>query len=104
MASILVVEGSIAVREMVRFTLTRAGHAVTEMPDAQKVLRLIDRRKFDVIFTSVSLPGTNDIDRVQSLRGVPVCRLATPFDSGALLELLDRILRTRPRRLQLCLV
>ena len=104
MASILVVEGSIALRQMVRFTLTRAGHAVTELPDAQNVLRLTDRRKFDLVFTSVSLPGTNDVDPVQSLRGVPVCRIATPFDSGALLEILDAILRTRPRRLQLCLV
>jgi two-component system, chemotaxis family, chemotaxis protein CheY len=103
-ASILVVEHSITMREMVRFTLTRAGHAVTEVPDAQKVLRLMDRRKFDLIFTSVNLPATNDIDPVQSLRGVPVCRLATPFDSGALLEILDGILRTRPQRLQLCLV
>jgi DNA-binding response OmpR family regulator len=103
-ASILVVEHSITMREMVRFTLTRAGHAVTEVPDAQKVLRLMDRRRFDLVFTGVNLPGTNDIDPVQSLRGVPVCRLASPFDSGALLEILDAILRTRSQRLQLCLV
>jgi DNA-binding response OmpR family regulator len=104
MASILVVEGSIAVRQTVRFTLTRAGHAVTEVPDAQKVLLLMDRRRFDLVFTSVNLPGANDVDLVQSLRGVPVCRIATPFDSGALLEILDRILRPRPQCLQLCLV
>ena len=104
MASILVVEGSIAVREMVRYALTRAGHAVTEMPDAQKVMLLMDRRRFDLVVTSVNLPGTNDIGPVQSLRGVPVCRIATPFDSDALLEILDAILRTRPQRLQLCLV
>ena len=104
MASILIVEHSITMREMVRFTLTRAGHAVTELPDAQRVLRLMDRRKFDLVFTSVNLPGTNDADPVQSLHGVPVCRIATPFDSGALLEILDGILRTRPQRLQLCLV
>jgi len=103
-ASILVVEGSIAVRQMVRFTLTRAGHTVTELPDAQKVLRLMDRRKFDLVFTSTNLPGTNDIDSVQSLRGVPVCRMPAPLDAEALLEALNPILRNASRCLQLCLV
>jgi CheY-like chemotaxis protein len=104
MASILVVEGSIAVRQTVRFALTRAGHAVTEVPDAQKVLLLMDRRRFDLVFTSVNLPETNDTRAVQSLRGVPVRRLPAPLDAEALLEALNPILRNASRCLQLCLV
>ena len=103
-ASILVVEDSVTLRGQVTYALTRAGHKVTELPDAERVLRLVDRRRFDAVITGMSLPGTSSTGFTQSLRGVPVCRIAMPFDSAVLLEILNRVLRTRPQRLQSSLV
>jgi two-component system chemotaxis response regulator CheY len=92
MASILVVEDSIAMRQIVSFTLTSAGHEVSEVSDAGKVLRLMGRRKFDLVISDVNMPGMNGIDLVQSLGGVPLCRIVKPFDPEVLLETLKRVL------------
>lgn len=81
MASILVVEGALAVRQIVSFTLTRAGHEVTELPDAAMVPRLLDRRSFDLVLADANMPGMQGIER---LYGVPVRRIVWPFDPEGL--------------------
>jgi two-component system, chemotaxis family, chemotaxis protein CheY len=74
MASILVVDDSTTMRQMVAFTLTSAGHEVVEAPDGNKALGFAKQRKFDLVITDVNMPGMNGIDLVQSLRGLPDCK------------------------------
>jgi two-component system chemotaxis response regulator CheY len=54
-------------RQMVSFTLTDAGHEVTEAPMDQGA-RGAKGRKFDLVITDVNMPGMNGIDLVKSLR------------------------------------
>ena len=74
MATILVVDDSTTMRQMVAFTLTSAGHEVVEAPDGNKALGLAKQSKFDLVITDVNMPGMNGIDLVQSLRGLPDCK------------------------------
>ena len=90
MASILVVDDSTTMRQMVAFTLTSAGHEVTEAPDGNKALVAAKQKKFDLVITDVNMPGMNGIDLVQSLRGLPECKfipiLVLTTEAGAELK------------------
>ena len=90
MAQILVVDDSTTMRQMVAFTLTSAGHEVTEAPDGNKALGLAKQRKFDLVITDVNMPGMNGIDLVQNLRGLPECKfipiLVLTTEAGAELK------------------
>jgi two-component system chemotaxis response regulator CheY len=69
-ARILVVDDSTTMRQMVSFTLTDAGHAVTEAPDGTKALAEAKAKKFDLVITDVNMPGMNGLDLVKSLRAL----------------------------------
>ncbi len=90
MASILVVDDSTTMRQMVAFTLSSAGHEVTEAPDGSKALVAAKQKKFDLVITDVNMPGMNGIDLVQSLRGLPECKfipiLVLTTEAGAELK------------------
>ena len=90
MASILVVDDSTTMRQMVTFTLASAGHEVVEAPDGNKALGLAKQQKFDLVITDVNMPGMNGIDLVQSLRGLPDCKfipiLVLTTEAGAELK------------------
>ena len=70
MARILVVDDSTTMRQMVSFTLTDAGHEVTEAPDGAKALTEAKAKKFDLVITDVNMPGMNGLDLVKSLRAI----------------------------------
>jgi two-component system chemotaxis response regulator CheY len=90
MAAILVVDDSTTMRQMVAFTLSSAGHAVTEAPDGAKALALARQHKFDLVITDVNMPGMNGIDLVQGLRGLDQCKfipiLVLTTEAGAELK------------------
>ncbi|MBV8029924.1 MAG: response regulator [Betaproteobacteria bacterium] len=90
MASILVVDDSTTMRQMVAFTLTSAGHDVTEAPDGNQALAKAKGKKFDLVITDVNMPGMNGIDLVQSLRALPDCKfipiLVLTTEAGAELK------------------
>jgi two-component system chemotaxis response regulator CheY len=69
-ARILVVDDSTTMRQMVSFTLTDAGHEVTEAADGNKALAEAKGKKFDLVITDVNMPGMNGIDLVKSLRAL----------------------------------
>jgi len=67
-ARILVVDDTTTKRQKVSFTLTDAGHEVTEAPDGNKALAEAKAKKFDLVITDVNMPGMNGLDLVKSLR------------------------------------
>jgi two-component system chemotaxis response regulator CheY len=70
-ARILVVDDSTTMRQMVSFTLTEAGHQVTEAIDGANALKEANARRFDLVITDVNMPGMNGIDLVRTLRALP---------------------------------
>lgn len=119
MAKILVVDDSITMRQMVKFTLEKAGHAVEEADSGLTALKLVEKERFDLVITDINMPGMNGLELIKELRmrqatrTKPILVLTTeidaerksagraagatgwivkPFDPAALLEVLPRVL------------
>ena len=119
MAQILTVDDSITMRQMVKFTLTSAGHEVEEASNVDEALETVRGRRFDLVIADVNMPGKNGIELVKALRAMsafkftPILMLTTesepalkragkaagatgwivkPFDPDTLLSVLQRVL------------
>ena len=71
MASILTVDDSASMRQMVSFTLKGAGHDVTEASDGQEALNFAKGKKFDLVLSDVNMPNMDGIELTKSLRTLP---------------------------------
>jgi len=71
MATILAVDDSASMRQMVAFTLKGAGHMVLEAEDGQAALAAVRGKKVDVVVTDVNMPRMDGITLVKSLRALP---------------------------------
>lgn len=69
MASILAVDDSSSMRQMVSFTLKGAGYQVTEAADGQEALNKAKAQQFDLIITDVNMPVMDGITFIRHLRG-----------------------------------
>lgn len=78
-ARVLVVEGERAVREALAALLGREGHVVLMAGDGPEGFAAIEREPVDVVFTSLTVPGTSGLElaaQVKRLRpGTPVILL-----------------------------
>ncbi len=71
MASILVVDDSTSMRQMIVFTLKGAGHEVAEAPDGDAALDIAKERGFDLVITDVNMPNLDGITLIRELRALP---------------------------------
>ena len=71
MATILAVDDSASMRQMVSFTLKGAGFTVTEAADGQEALTKAKSQQFDLIITDVNMPIMDGITFIKNLRGEP---------------------------------
>lgn len=78
MASILAVDDSATIRQMVSFTLRSAGHTVTDACDGKQALDLIRLKHFDLVLTDINMPIIDGLNLTRELRQLPVHRL-TPI-------------------------
>ncbi len=69
MATILAVDDSASMRQMVSFTLKGAGYTVTEAVDGQEALNKAKSQQFDLIITDVNMPIMDGITFIKNLRG-----------------------------------
>lgn len=119
MSNILIVDDSMTMRQMVNFTLSSAGHTVTEAANTDEALLNAQKLRFDLIISDVNMPGKSGIELVGELRKlaaykfVPIILLTTesqpemkskgraagatgwivkPFDPEALLDVLRKVL------------
>ena len=70
MASILAVDDSASMRQMVSFTLKGAGYDVTEAVDGVDALTKAQSNKFDLVVTDVNMPNKDGITLIQDLRSL----------------------------------
>jgi len=71
MQSILAVDDSASMRQMVAFTLKGAGYNVIEAADGQEALDKARGAKVDLVLTDQNMPRMDGITLVKSLRGLP---------------------------------
>ena len=120
MHSILAVDDSASMRQMVAFTLKGAGYNVIEAADGQEALDKARGETVDLVLTDQNMPRMDGITLVQNLRGLatyattPILILTTesgdemkakgraagatgwlvkPFDPGKLLEIVRKVIR-----------
>ena len=68
MHSILAVDDSASIRQMVAFTLKSAGYQVTEAIDGQDALEKSKTKTFDLVLTDQNMPRMDGITLVRNLR------------------------------------
>ncbi|WP_198482376.1 MULTISPECIES: response regulator [Methylococcaceae] len=71
MASILAVDDSASMRQMVSFTLKGAGYDVVEAVDGVDALNKAKSKKFDCVVTDVNMPNKDGITLIKDLRALP---------------------------------
>lgn len=86
--SILTVDDSASLRQMVRMTLTGAGYAVTEAVDGADGLKKAQGKTFDMVVTDLNMPIMNGLGLIRALRklpayqGIPIIFLTTESDAA----------------------
>ena len=70
-ATILAVDDSASMRQMVAFTLKGAGYNVVEAVDGLDALTKAKSQSFDCVVTDVNMPNKDGIELIRDLRALP---------------------------------
>ena len=73
MRRILTVDDSASVRQMVSFTLRKAGYEVIEAVDGIDGLDKVSKEKFDMIITDLNMPNVDGIQLIAAVRKLVGC-------------------------------
>jgi two-component system chemotaxis response regulator CheY len=76
--TILTVDDSPSIRQMVSFTLKGAGYEVSEAADGQDGLDKAKAKSFNLVLTDQNMPRMDGLTLIKSLRGLPQYK-ATPI-------------------------
>ena len=76
--TILAVDDSTSMRQMVAFTLKGAGYQVEEAADGQQALDIARTRGFDLVLSDVNMPVMDGIELIRHLRALPAYKF-TPI-------------------------
>jgi len=71
MKQILTVDDSSSIRQMVSFTLSKAGYQVAEAVDGKDGLTKAGQQKYDLIITDLNMPNMDGIQMITALRKLP---------------------------------
>ena len=83
MATILTVDDTASMRQMISFTLNSVGHEVIQACDGKEALQLLQGKKVDLVIADVNMPNMDGITLVKSLRDqadykfIPILMLTT---------------------------
>lgn len=69
--TILIVDDSAAIRQMVAFTLKSDGYAVIEAEDGEEALAKANSQAVDLVLTDQNMPNMDGLTLVKTLRGLP---------------------------------
>lgn len=68
MATILTVDDTASMRQMISFTLNSVGHVVIQACDGKEALKLLEGKKVDLVIADINMPNMDGITLVKSLR------------------------------------
>lgn len=71
MATILAVDDSASMRQMVSFTLKGAGYDVVEAADGEQALQMARSKQVNLVLTDVNMPKMDGITLIRQLRTLP---------------------------------
>ncbi len=86
--TLLAVDDSKTMREMVAFTLKEAGYNVLQAEDGKHALSVLSENKVDAIITDLNMPNMNGFDLIRAVRAagehkfVPILMLTTEGDDA----------------------
>jgi len=69
--TIMTVDDSASVRQMVSFTLKSAGYEAVEATDGQDALAKLNGRRVHMVITDLNMPNMNGIELIRGLRANP---------------------------------
>jgi two-component system chemotaxis response regulator CheY len=70
MATILTVDDTASMRQMISFTLNSVGHEVLQACDGNEALKILEGKKVDLVIADVNMPNMDGISLVKSLRAI----------------------------------
>ena len=70
MATILAVDDTASMRQMISFTLNSAGHEVIQAADGKEALKILQGKKVDLVIADINMPNMDGITLVKSLRAL----------------------------------
>ncbi|MHB8623690.1 MAG: response regulator [Sulfuricaulis sp.] len=70
MATILTVDDTASMRQMISFTLNSVGHDVIQASDGKEALKVLMGKKIDLVIADVNMPNMDGITLVKSLRAL----------------------------------
>jgi len=76
--TVLTVDDSRTMREMVAFTLKGAGYDVLEAEDGRDGLSVAQRNRVDLVITDLNMPEMDGLSLIRALRATPTYR-TTPI-------------------------
>ena len=71
MATIMTVDDTASMRQMISFTLNSVGYEVIQAGDGSEALKLAKDRKVDLVICDLNMPNMDGITLVRELRGKP---------------------------------
>lgn len=71
MASVLTVDDSPSIRQMIKLVLGGAGHQVAEAGDGADGLAKAKAQRFDLVITDLNMPVMNGLDMIRGMRALP---------------------------------
>lgn len=83
MATVLTVDDSPSIRQMIKVTLEPAGHSVIEAGDGAQGLAMAQSKRPDLVITDLNMPTMNGLELIRALRkqpaltGLPIVFLTT---------------------------
>jgi len=86
--TVLSVDDSASMRQMVKLTLTGAGYSVVEAEDGKQALAKIGEAEISMVLTDLNMPNMDGLTLIRELRKLPSCRfipiifLTTESDEG----------------------
>jgi len=72
--TVLTVDDSASIRQMVSFTLKSAGYEVVEAVDGMDGLEKAKGKSFNLVLTDQNMPRMDGLSLIKSLRGMPAYR------------------------------
>jgi two-component system chemotaxis response regulator CheY len=88
MKTILTVDDSASMRQMVKITLKAAGYNVVEANDGRDGLTKANANAINMVVTDLNMPNMNGLEFIRALRqlppyrGIPIVFLTTESDDG----------------------